>query len=122
LDLEKHSRGKGRIAWYELPTEPEFGIRREVLIHFGVGDQLGPRERAIAGEECGSQVQHRFMTVNRSDVAVAVAIEYLTSLVDRPACPSLEAGVSRIAVGVREVVDEPSSWIDRVDIETAGCD
>jgi hypothetical protein len=60
------------------------------------------------------------MSVDRSGIAVFRA--YWMSVVDRPACPSLEVGVGGIPVGVRKIVDESSSWIDRVDLEAAGCD
>jgi hypothetical protein len=42
--------------------------------------------------------------------------------VERLATPSLEVAVGGKVVGVLEIVDEPLSRIDRVDVEAAGCD
>jgi hypothetical protein len=41
--------------------------------------------------------------------------------VERLAAPSLKVAVGWKFVGVLEIVDEPSSRIDRVDVEAAGC-
>ena len=120
LDFEQRGLGKRRLTGYELPAKPEPGIGHQILGPFRVGDELGSLEVAVTRDERGPQVQHRFMIVERSDIAVVIA--YLMTLVDRPACPSLEAGVGRTAIGIPEIVDEPSSRLDRVDLEAASGD